>query len=92
MLYAEVPSYHEIKELYMIGLESLQNGGFSERFVEKARKDKSKAEWAKKTGTKMSTLDKLGVSSTFFKSATDEENFTNHAPSPPSEVPSLYIT
>ena len=28
LLYAEVPSYHEIKELYMIGLESLQNGGF----------------------------------------------------------------
>jgi len=59
--------------------------------IEKARTEKSKSEWAKKTCTSPAILEKFGVSSTMFKSPTDEENFTNHAPSVVSEAPSAYI-
>lgn len=40
---------------------------------------------------KTQTLDKLGVSSRFFKPSKEEDNYTNHAPSPQSEAPSIQL-
>jgi len=93
LLYATVPNNSGINELYHLGLQSLQSGGFEDRtalIVEKARKDKSTAEFTKKTGLKSTIVSKLGVSSTFFKPADQEDNFTNHAPREASSVHTIY--
>lgn len=59
--------------------------------IEESRKNKSKAEFARTNGIRTQTLDKLGVSSTFFKPRLEEDNFTNHAPYPASEAPSIQL-
>jgi hypothetical protein len=59
--------------------------------IEESRKNKSVALFAKTNGMKSQTLTKLGVTSTFFKPANEEDNLSNHAPVPPEEQPALNI-
>ena len=55
--------------------------------TENQRRVNNRDEYVKTKKVQGENLDNFGVTSTFYKAPEDEDNFTNHAPDEPPEVP-----